>query len=284
MPVPSRRFGASTHLYHGQRLTRDHVREIAGAGFDCLELRATRSHFDYHNGASIADLQGWLGETGMTLSSVHAPLGAEFSAGRWHRPWSLASTDADVRAVAVAEAERAIHIARRVPFGAFVVHLGVPRWSATAAAENSRDAARRSVEELSATAAPLGVRIAIELIQNELSRDGSLVHFVESVVDDADAGICLDVGHAHLEGDVIDAIETLAEHLIAVDLHDNQGRADDHLVPFEGAIDWAGAVTAIQKVGYEGTLTLELAPRGGSRDTLARARKARERLERLMAS
>jgi len=282
--VPSRRFGVSTHLYHGHRLTADHVREIAGAGFERLELRATRSHFDYHNDACIADLQGWLGESGMTLSSVHAPLGEEFSAGRWGRPWSLAAADADERAHAAAEAGRAIHLARRMPFGVFVVHLGVPRWSATAAVENSRDAARRSIEELSAIAAPLGVRIAVELIQNELSRDGSLAHFVESVVEDADAGVCLDVGHAHLDGDVIDAIETLAEHLIAVDLHDNQGRADDHLVPFEGAIDWAGTVTAIQKVGYEGTLTLELAPRGGVKDTLARARKARERLERLMAT
>ena len=37
------------------------------------------------------------------------------------------------------------------------------------------------------------------MIPNELSRAGSLVHFVEQVLDTADVGICLDVGHAHID-------------------------------------------------------------------------------------
>ena len=67
--------------------------------------------------------------------------------------------------------------------GVLVVHIGVPRWAPSAPADNSRDAARRSVEALSAAAEPLGVRIAIEVIPNELSRPDSLVHFVENVLD-----------------------------------------------------------------------------------------------------
>jgi sugar phosphate isomerase/epimerase len=121
------------------------------------------------------------------------------------------------------------------------------------------------------------------VIPNELSRAGSLVHFVEDVIDDAGVGICLDVGHAHLDGDLVETIETVSEHLIAVDVHDNHGRVDDHLVPFDGSIDWPGALTVVQKVGYDGPLMLELGARGSTKEILGRARKAREKMERLLA-
>ena len=106
-------------------------------------------------------------------------------------------------------------------------------------------------------AGPLGVQVAVEVIPNELSRAGSLVHFVENDLEGLEAlaapvGICLDFGHAHMDGDLLDAIETVSEHFVTTHVHDNRGRADDHLVPFEGTIDWPAALTAVQKVGYEG--------------------------------
>jgi sugar phosphate isomerase/epimerase len=278
-----RSFGVSTHLYHRSRLTRDHLIEIGAFGFRTVEVFATRSHFDYHSEIAVADLQQWLAEAGVELHSVHAPVGDSFSAGRWHQPFSLASIDRDARARAVAEAERAVQIARRIPFKVLVTHLGVSRWAPTAAAANSRDAARRSVEELAAIAGPLGVRIAVEVMPNELSRAGSLVHFVERVVDAADLGICLDLGHAQLDGDVVEAIETVSEHLIAVEVHDNNRRTDDHLVPFEGSIDWPGALTSVQKVGYDGPLIFEIGGHDSTKEILARARRAREKMERLLA-
>ena len=80
-----------------------------------------------------------------------------------------------------------------------------------------------------------------------------------------------------------DAIEVTAGHLLAIDVHDNRGRSDDHLVPFDGVIDWPAALTAVQKVGYDGALTFELSPRGSSKEALARARQARTRMDKLMA-
>jgi len=86
-----------------------------------------------------------------------------------------------------------------------------------------------------------------------------------------------------MEGDLIDAIETVSEHLVTTHVHDNRGRADDHLVPFEGTIDWPGALTAIQKIGYEGPLIFEVAAHGSPKETLLRAQKARQHMERLLA-
>jgi sugar phosphate isomerase/epimerase len=284
--VPKRQFGVSTHLYHGQRLSREHLLEIAAHGFDTVEVFATRSHFDYQNPTAVGDLQQWLAEAGLTLHAVHAPTMASYEGGRPAGLLSLASTDAAARALAVAEAEHAIHIARRIPMAFLVTHLGVAR-TQTPAAPDGRAAARRSIEELHRIAAPLGVQIAVEVIPNELSRVGSLVHFVEDDLEALDGplvGVCLDFGHAHMDGDVIDAIETVSEHFLTTHVHDNRGRTDDHLVPFEGTIEWPSALTAVQKVGYEGPLIFEIGAHGSTKDTLARAQKARQRMERLLAS
>ena len=278
-----RQFGISTHLYHNQRLTREHLGQIGAHGFERVEVFATRTHFDYHNPAAVADLQQWLAEASLELHGVHAPIGESFSGGRWGQPLTLASADADTRAHAMAEAQHALQIARRLPFGVLVAHIGLPRSQQRSAADNSRDAARRSIDELQGLAAPLGVRVAIEVIPNELSRAASLVHFVEEVLESSEVGICLDFGHAHMDGDLIDAVETVSEHLITTHVHDNRGRTDDHLVPFEGSIDWAAGLTAVQKIGYDGAFVLEIAPRRPATETLVKARQARERMEQLLS-
>jgi sugar phosphate isomerase/epimerase len=279
----SRGFGVSTHLYHGQRLTRDHLLAVAQHGFDSVELFATKSHFDYHNPAAVADLQQWLADAGLELHSVHAPVADSFLGGRWGPPLTLASIDPGVRAEAVAEAGQALFVARRIPIQVLVIHLGLPRTLSSAPGDNNRDGARRSVEELQRLAAPLGVRVAVEIIPNELSRAGSLVHFVEEDLDEVDVGVCLDFGHAHMDGDLLDAIETVSGHVITTHVHDNHGRTDDHLVPFDGTIDWPAAMIAVQKIGYDQTLLFEIAARGSPKDTLVRAQRAREKLTRLLA-
>jgi sugar phosphate isomerase/epimerase len=281
VPKP-RPFGISTHLYHNHRLRREDLAEIAAHGFERVELFATRSHFDYHSPASIADLQEWLGDAGLELHGVHAPIGESFGAGRWGPPLTLAAADDTVREKAMAEAEKALHVARRIPFSVLVAHVGLARTQQSAPGDNSRDAARRSIDALQRLAAPLGVRVAVEVIPNELSRARSLVHFVEEVLDEQ-VGICLDFGHAHMDGDLVEAVETVSEHLITTHVHDNRGVRDEHLVPFDGTIDWPAALTAVQKIGYEGTLLMEIAAHGSAKETLKKAQKARAKLERLLA-
>jgi len=279
--VAKRQFGVSTHLYHDQRLCRDHLLEVAAHGFETLEIYATRTHFDYHNPAAVADLQQWLAAAGIELKRIHAPTAESFTGGRWGGSLSLASADPTARAHAVSETEAALHVARRLPVPVMVTHLGIPRTQRSETGGDSRAAAKRSVEELLRIAEPLGVQIAVEVIPNELSRAGSIVHFVEHDLEGV--GICLDFGHAHLDGDVVDAVETVSEHLIATHVHDNRGRSDDHLLPFDGTIDWAGTLLAVQKVGYDGPFMFEIVPNGSTKETLARARTTRQRIEALLA-
>ena len=275
------RFGISTHLYHDQRLSREHLAQIAAYGFGAIELFATRSHFDYHDPGAITQLGSWLTETGLTLHGIHAPITESMTHGKMGPTLSTAAPDNARRQAAMKEAEAALAIAREIPCGFVVMHLGVP--SKGASPENSRAAAARSVEDMCRLAEPLKVRVAVEVIPNELSSASALVAMIDRDFDGEDVGICMDFGHAHLLGDVPDAIETAAEHLITTHVHDNRRRDDDHLVPYQGSIDWGSAMLTMRKIGYEGTYLLEVANTGTPAAVLEEARRARQRIERALA-
>ena len=276
------RFGISTHLYHDRRLERDHLEQVASYGFEAIELFATRSHFDYYDERAIAVLADWLSETGLTLNSVHAPIMASAAGGQSGERYSNALADNARRQAAVRETEAALQIARRIPFNVLVVHLGTPA-AKSQPGDNNRASAFRSAEDICRLAEPLGVRIALEVIPNELSTTPSLVTMLERDLDAPHAGICLDFGHAHLMGDVADAVETAAEHLIATHVHDNRRRDDEHLVPYLGTINWDLALMTMQKIGYDATYLMELASTSTPAPVLAEARRARERFERTLA-
>lgn len=275
-------FGISTHLFHDRRLERAHLAEIAGAGFESIELFATRSHFDYRDPAAVDALAEWLAGTRLRLHSVHAPITEHFGAGdRWTATYSNAVGDAARRQAAVQETEAALQIARTIPFPLLVVHLGTPD-SKNNPADNQRGAAVRSAQDICRIAAPLGVRVAFEVIPNAISTPAALTGMLEADLDAENAGVCLDFGHAFLGGDVPDAIETVAEHLVATHVHDNHRRTDDHLAPYRGRIDWDSALMSMQKIGYEGTYMMELAGTGDATAVLEDARRARQRFEQAM--
>lgn len=276
------RYGISTHLYHDGRLSRDHLLEIGSYGFDEVEVFAARSHFDYHDVKAIGELGRWLGEAGLTLHSIHGPIVEDIVSGRWIGALSLAAADPDAREHALHETAAAIDIARQIPAGFLVLHLGVPDELVPLAGANLRDAALDSLERIVALAEPAGLQVAVELIPNDLSRAAALVEIVEDDLELPNVGICLDFGHAALEGDVVDAVEAVAGLLVTTHVHDNRGRSDDHLVPFEGTIHWPSALTSLQKVGYEGTLMFELAGTSNAAAVLERTRAVRERFDQIL--
>lgn len=270
-------FGVSTQLFHARRLRRDHLAEVAAHGFGAVEIIATRSHLDYHDAAALDEAAAWLTQEGLRLHSLHAPVMERFD-GRWINPLSIASPDEEARSLAVRETGAALELARRVPVSVLVVHPGLQDSLLSPTVRNSREAILRSVEEIVALASPLGVRVALEVIPNELGTAEALARMLDEL-DIPELGVCLDFGHAHLQGGVVDAIEALAEVLAATHVHDNGGDRDAHLAPFDGTIDWAGAMTALQKVGYDGTMMLELASADPAAPALDRARRAAARLK-----
>lgn len=278
--MPSRSFGVSTHLFHESRLCRDHLVHIAAHHFDAVEVFATRAHFDYHDARAVAQLGEWLSDTQLTLHSMHAPIMGAMKGGTWVGSFSNASANDERRKAALAETHAALQVAATVPYRFLVVHLGTPPSDRMPPRDNEWDAARRSVEEIAAMAAAVNVTVAIEVIPNPLSSAESLVQLIEEDLEGLEVGVCLDYGHAHIMGDLGEAIETLSGHLVTTHVHDNRGTHDEHLVPFAGSINWDTAIMETQKIGYDDALMFEVTDTGDPLDVLRRAAKARERLEK----
>ena len=273
-------FGISTHLFHEQTLDREHLVHVAAQGFDTIEVFATRSHFDYRDDAAVSRLAEWLGDTRLALHSIHAPIVEAMRGGQWVGSYSIASSDEARRRAAVAEIEAALAVATRVPYRYLVVHVGMPSAEKVPPGDNQPAAATRSVEAIVEAASRVNVRVALEVIPNPLSAPATLVHLIEDQLEGLDVGICLDIGHANLLGDVGEAFETISGHLWTTHVHDNHGTRDEHLVPYAGSIDWDLAMMVSQKVGFDGVLMFEVANTGDPIDVLKRTAKARERLEK----
>jgi sugar phosphate isomerase/epimerase len=278
------RFGVSTHLFHESRLTREHLADIAGHGFEAVEVFATRAHFDYRDPRATAELAEWLSDLRLSFHSMHAPIVEAIRAGKWVGSFSIAASDETRRKAAIAEIAATLNVATTVPFQYLVLHLGIPDGQQMPGGDNQRDAARRSVEEIAARAAEVNVRVALEVMPNSLSSAAAICHLIEDELEGLDVGICLDYGHAHLMGDLSDAIETVSGHLWTTHVHDNDGRTDDHRVPFAGRIDWDAAMMETQKIGYDGVLMFEVANTGDPIEVLKRTVKARERLEHMFVA
>lgn len=71
-------------------------------------------------------------------------------------------------------------------------------------------------------------------------------------------GACWDTGHAHVQlVDQAAAFRMLGSRLKALHIHDNDGARDQHLLPYQGTIDWSSLVGALKEIQYGGDFTYE---------------------------
>lgn len=75
------------------------------------------------------------------------------------------------------------------------------------------------------------------------------------------AKFCWDVGHEHCFTDNIDFMAIFSGRIAAVHTHDNHAvfDGDEHLIPFDGVIDYDLVAQKLAKANYQGALMLELA-------------------------
>jgi sugar phosphate isomerase/epimerase len=68
-------------------------------------------------------------------------------------------------------------------------------------------------------------------------------------------GICFDIGHANVVGDIDNFLENI-KRFLNVHIHDNNGHRDEHLVLGEGSIDIPNFVDLLVKQ-YSGSVIIE---------------------------
>jgi len=246
----------STYLFVKERLHPGILDGLARSGVQAIEIFAARQHLDYANRkAHVKEIAEWFRGSGIPLNSVHSPLFADYEWGRAGAPpVNVTSTDRAHRVDAMDEIKRALEIAEQIPFRFLVQHLGLPNESFS---DKKFEAAMTSIEHLRAFAKPLGVRILLENIPNELSTPDKLVELIHGAHFD-DVGVCFDFGHAHMMSSVNESFEILRSYIKSTHVHDNAKDKDSHLWPGQGTIDWKEAMDLLRSAPQTPPLLLEL--------------------------
>ncbi|MBV8892258.1 MAG: sugar phosphate isomerase/epimerase [Acidobacteria bacterium] len=246
----------STYVYVKERLHPGLLDGMLRGRAQAIEIFAARQHLDYANRKQhVREIAEWFRTSGIPLHSVHSPMFADYEWGRAGAPpINVTSTDRAGRIEAMDEIKRALEIAEQIPFRFLVQHLGVGNESFS---EHKFEAAMTSIEHLRAFAKPLGVRILLENIPNEMSTPDKLIDFIQKTHFD-DVGVCFDVGHAHLMSSVPEAFETLKTYIHSTHVHDNHKDKDAHLWPGKGNINWSETMQLLRSAPNVPPLLLEI--------------------------
>ena len=233
----------SSHLFLRSRLHPGLLDTLARSGADGLELFAARQHFDYASRPALREAAEWFRASPCEPFSMHAPLYSDDEAGRGGAPSvNVVHGEKSRRIDAMDEVKRALEAAEQIPFKHLVLHLGDrgDAWS-----PRTLEHALTAVEHLQAYSRPLGVRLLLENIPNEVTAPEHLLEIL-NVGHFDDVGICLDLGHAHLSEGVAAALATLSDRIRTAHIHDNHGERDEHLWPGEGTIDFPAAYAGLR--------------------------------------
>jgi sugar phosphate isomerase/epimerase len=269
-------FGLSTHLFVDERLSSHILDGILGAGIRQIEIFAARQHFDYHDPNHIRDVAQWFEDHEVKLHSLHAPLYADFDWGRSGGPAvSVAYLEKRRRIDSMEEIKRALEVAERLPFRYLILHLGLTNEEYDLA---KFDAAFTSIEHLKIFAKERGVQVLLENIPNELGTPERLLEFIHYTRME-DLRICFDIGHAHMTCGVRPAFQTLKDRIVSTHVHDNRREKDDHLLPFDGEIDWEETIRDFRALDRQFPLILEPRQHGSEVTNFARLREVMERIE-----
>jgi sugar phosphate isomerase/epimerase len=278
----------STYLFVSRKLTPELLGQIFDAKFQGVEIFCARSHFEYAAKAEVQAMAGALEAHGLQLVSLHGPTSRDLSAMRESgTPLSICEVERVRRIEAMDELKRVIDVADDLPYARLILHMGGSRETAD---PRKRDAAFSTLEHLVLHAHHAGVTICVENTTSEMGDPAYLRAFVDET---RLTGLRFnfDIGHAHLaDGPEEDRIEKsfapLRELVSSVHLHDNHGDKDEHLPPFDGSIDWGGAIKTLQSAPQTSLpLVLELKEKTGpeapgAAEQLTAARKAMDRFEK----
>lgn len=99
----------------------------------------------------------------------------------------------------------------------------------------------------------LNIKIAFE----NTTKKGYLEYVIDNIKN-KNIGVCYDSGHDHTHFNNDFNFEKFKDKIIAVHLHDNVRLGDDHLMPFDGTIDWNYVMKKLKEANYKGPITLEI--------------------------
>jgi sugar phosphate isomerase/epimerase len=199
----------------------------------------------------------------------------------WHPSWI--EPDRHYRQIRIDHTRRALTLARELGSPCITTEPGGPvekggSWSAALKlfVEHLKPVAEHAQKE--------GVLLLVEPEPDLLIETADQFEEFMRHIDSPAVGLNFDIGHFYCVGDEpAPTLRRLARYVRHIHLEDIAAtRIHHHLVPGEGAIDFAAVCRAIQEIGYQGWVTIELYPYVDDPD--AAARTALQRVTQILAA
>jgi sugar phosphate isomerase/epimerase len=179
-----------------------------------------------------------------------------------------------IRQVTHQRLNQSLSLAGRLNAHLMVIHPGVDKWRYPNLEQTWLALAKEFFPSLIQQASDCGCRLAIENIYEETP--DVLVQLVEEI-DSEWFGHCFDAGHWHLFGKrpMAEWLDAISPRLFHLHLHDNHGRADEHLPVGEGTIDFSPLQLKLRRLDPLPSITLEA-------HTLEHLKRSRHQVERFL--
>lgn len=246
----------STHLLVYSPLERRTLDSLQKTPYSVLEVWLAEPHVPWRSADSLSVFRDRLHDHGLRAGSVHLPFYPSVPEllHRNHR-WSVVHADPNARSEALEGTLRGLEAAANLQASRAVLHLG---WQKDPWDQTTYELAREAVGLLLPVAKQLGIELLLENIISDGTRCAQLVQLLDELDPAGDAGICLDLGHAHVEGEIMRQLEDSLPRLRHLHVHDNNGLEDSHLAPGCGTIPWQLVLQRLTETGFRGQAALEI--------------------------
>lgn len=244
-----------------------YLHEISQAGFTHIHWCHQWITNYLYSDSEIEQIGNVLGEVGLKLQDLHTSCTDQRC---------LWSTDESIRLAGMEIISNRISMTGRLGGDAIIVHppvgINVDEW----------DCMDKSMQELEVVSKKFGVRVAFENLFTYESIE-AIMRLLEMYPEDY-VGVCYDSGHGNLdsvEAAGIDFLDSVKDRLLVLHLNDNDGTGDQHMVPFDGTVDWDRLCAVIESSVYSKAVSMEInmnARYGTTGDFLRKALAAGEKL------
>ncbi|MBO4262744.1 MAG: sugar phosphate isomerase/epimerase [Clostridia bacterium] len=144
----------------------------------------------------------------------------------------------------------------------FVIHPAMPfGWGKEPDKQKAYDTTAERFSALLPVAKDTGITLCIENMPFSAGHSFSSIKEIKDIVrriDDKNVKACFDTGHCNVTGEnQREAIVLLGEDLAALHVHDDKGRCDRHLMPYQGEINWEDFIDGLAAIKFDGCISLE---------------------------
>jgi sugar phosphate isomerase/epimerase len=252
----------------------DAVTRLARLGYEGVEVMADVPHAwpAFMLPEQKQALRDALKRNNLAISNVNAFMMHAVNDPRqryWHPSWI--EPDPHYRRIRIDHTRRALTLAKELGAPCITTEPGGPvepgaSWSAALKlfVEGLKPVAEHAQKE--------GVLLLVEPEPGLLIETAEQFQEFMKHIDSPAVGMNFDIGHAYCVGDdpasTIPRVRHYIRHFHLEDIAAT--RVHHHLIPGEGAIDFAAALRAIKAIGYDGWVTIELYPYIDNPDEAAR--------------